>query len=557
MTEQIVDLRSTLAALRRRRLTVLVVLALGLACAVAYTVWQPPAFVARSGVLLPPSPLDENGKALRDMDTEVQIASSAEVLSSAGKAVDPAVSAVALRRKVEVRAVSTAVLQVQVSDRSARNAAALADAIASEYVAHSFRATSDESDTTIRLLQDQAAKLDEQVRKLDEDIAWNTGRLAEVPPNSGEALRITALIDAIRSQQVDAARQLASVNGRIADARLAGELSRRGTRVLDSAVRPSNAARSRLLRNLGVGAFAGAIAGSVLALVREQRDRRLRRRDEVAEAAGAPVWLSLSVPGGSSATRYRKVLEEWVPAPVESLAMRELFARLGLAANEPPANLVVVTLPGDHAGSMLGLALARFAAVTGSSTALIIATAEPALAPLRRACSSLEDRRPSRENLQISVGPADADVGDLGAAEILVTVLTHEDRLRIPTWGRRMTVMLAVSSGFATADTLASVALACLEAGHALAGVLLANPDLADRTTGQLVVPLASVNDQGDGWPHAAAVLPRAVAAEEAGHERENSGSGNTVEHDTGGEVPPSADELVQPSPPAKRSQRA
>lgn len=553
MTEQPVDIRSTLAVLRRRRLTLLLVLGTSVACAFAYTVLQPPAFVARSGVLLPASPLDENGKALRDMDTEVQVAASAQVLTPAGRAVTPPVSAVALRRKVSVRAVSTAVLEVQVSDRSARRAALLADAVASEYVAYSFKATSDESDTTIRLLLDQAATLDEQVRKLEDNIASNTSRLAGTDPNSGEALRITALIDAMRSQQVDAARQLATVNGRIADARLTGELSRRATRVLDSAVSPSNPAGPRAVRNLAVGGMVGLIAGIIVALVRDRRDRRLRTRDQLAHAAEAPVLASLSVPRTTSLRAYRKLLEKWVPAPVEHLALTELFARLGIAGHEPPTNVVFVTLPGDHAGSTVAIQLASFAAATGLSTALIVGSEHPTLARLSRTCSRSDGGAPSRENLRVCAGPNDVDVDDLQAADILITLLTHEGRLDIPTWGRRTTVTLAVSSGFATGDSLASVVLACLDAGQPLRGVLVVNPDPGDRTTGQLVLPISPLTghprrtEDGDAWSRPDESLLPGRAAEPTGAERGDIGApGNRLNDESGQRRPTSIQERVQ-----------
>lgn len=54
--------------------------------------------------------------------------------------------------------------------------------------------------------------------------------------------------------------------------------------------------------------------------------------------------------------------------------------------------------------------------------------------------------------------------------------------------------LLAVSSGFATAETLARVALAGSEAGHALDGIVIVNPDPVDSTAG--VVPLAGETRQ-------------------------------------------------------------
>ena len=46
--------------------------------------------------------------------------------------------------------------------------------------------------------------------------------------------------------------------------------------------------------------------------------------------------------------------------------------------------------------------------------------------------------------------------------------------------------LLALSSGFATAETLARTALAVSDAGCALTGILLVNPEEGDSTTGSL-----------------------------------------------------------------------
>jgi hypothetical protein len=48
--------------------------------------------------------------------------------------------------------------------------------------------------------------------------------------------------------------------------------------------------------------------------------------------------------------------------------------------------------------------------------------------------------------------------------------------------------LLAVSAGFATAESLARVALAASETGHPLDGVVMVNADPSDSTAG--VVPL-------------------------------------------------------------------
>jgi hypothetical protein len=45
-------------------------------------------------------------------------------------------------------------------------------------------------------------------------------------------------------------------------------------------------------------------------------------------------------------------------------------------------------------------------------------------------------------------------------------------------------LLLAVSAGFATEEQLARLALAALDTGQTIDGIVLVNPDLGDRTTG-------------------------------------------------------------------------
>jgi len=75
--------------------------------------------------------------------------------------------------------------------------------------------------------------------------------------------------------------------------------------------------------------------------------------------------------------------------------------------------------------------------------------------------------------------------------------------------------LLAVSSGAASAEDLAALALAADEAGMPLDGIVVANPDPLDRTTGRLLpteravlAPLPSLmtGATGHGQPLVSAV---------------------------------------------------
>lgn len=519
MTEQPLDLRRFLNIIGRRRALFMALFTAGVAVGLLFAILQTPTYVSRATVLLPPSDTDANGNELRDMTTEINIVRSSEIVGRAREAAGPRLEVEELQRLLSVEAVSDDILGITVAADSPQDAALLAGAIAEEYVTYSIDEASDRVGTAVSELKGQAAELEERIVRLDAEIASNTARLGGLDPGSAEALRIAAIIDSLRQAQVDAARQLSSVDTRIADAELSAALSRRGTRVLEAATVPDRPTSPLPTLPIAIGGAVGLVSGGSLAFVRDRRDRRLRTRQEVAEAVGVPVLVSLAVPKRGGVDACRALLRQWTASPIESASLRQALARLGLVDNESragldrglgrlggpsaAANIVVVALAGDPAAVLLAAQFAAYAAMTGTRTAFIVATDHATAAHARLACKPVEapvDGRgaqiPTDGNGEGTVRPhlclhdlsPDPENRELECADLTVTVVVSETPvLTLPTWGRRTLAAIAVSSGFATADRLASVAALCQGAGHPVVGVFLANPDRKDRTTGDLV----------------------------------------------------------------------
>ncbi|MDQ6728001.1 MAG: Wzz/FepE/Etk N-terminal domain-containing protein [Actinomycetota bacterium] len=492
MTEQPLDLGRVLRALRRRWLWLVVLAGAGLAYGAVLTVVQSPVYAAKSLILLPPSQTDAQGHPLRSMETEAQIADSADILGKAGATFTPPLTARTLRPRVATRVISSDILEVSVEAGGASAATHLADAVANQYVAYSNGAAAAQTDSTVSVLQAQATDLDSRIRQLESDIDAGTAHLNALAQQSAEAARQGALLDAMRSEQVDASRQLSTVKGRIADVKLTAELSSRGTRVLQLADTPSSPLRPRPLMNLGGGGAVGLVIGVVLALAFDRNDSRLRRRDDIARAVGAPVVASLGVPKRSGVDRCKALLDLWQPNVVESLALRQAFTRLGVADEQPPANVIVVSLAGDRAGPLLALELGAFAASTETNTAVVIASADGATADLRSACKA-QRAGTGRPRLSVHDLTSGIDAVDLRGAELSIAVVVADgESIPAPTWGRRTLTALAVTAGYGTPEALAAASLACALSGHPVRGIFVANPDPNDHTTGWLRVPIES-----------------------------------------------------------------
>lgn len=531
------DLRRSLTAMSRRRVPLLALVAVGIVGGVLVAVLQPPTFVARSSVLLAQSSVDASGTPVRDMETEVNIARSAEILAQAGAAFDPPAVPEALRGRIRVEAASSDILEVQAEAGSASRAAMEADAVASSYVNYSNDITSGQARSEIAALQERATELDQRIRQLDEEVNSNIAVLDGKDLTAAERLRQSALVDSLRLQQVEQASQLSTINNRIEDARLTEELSRGGARVLEPARAPDQPASPRPLLDIGVGAGLGLVAGALMALTLEQCDRRLRTRDEIAEAVGAPVLASLSVPRCEGAEECRALLEQWAPSVVESLALHQAFTRLGVADDNPPVNVVIITLSGDHAGPLLALQVAAFSATIGIPSAFVVASHDASAALLRAACAASARAKSDpaeargdvrrtrvrgngrgdghaavavRPDLSVRYGLDHIEPNELRRTDLTVSVVVAAaGPLVLPTWGRRTLTAIAVSSGFATRNDLASAAAACADAGYPVGGVLLANPEPTDATTGGLGLPLRGtvprIPEPATSWPPASA----------------------------------------------------
>ncbi len=484
MTELPLDLRSTLGTARRRWTAIVALFAAGLGGGAVATFLTGPTYVSRALVLLPASPEDSSGRPLRDITSEVLLARSAGVLASAGRQFSPPVSAGSLRPHVRTRALSEDIVEIRGEGGTGADAKLLADAVAREYVALSNSASSEVADSTISVLQSHAAYLQERVQQLESNIATSTVQLARADQRSVESVRQAALIDAMRIEQVDASRQLASVNTRMAEARLSAELRSRGTRVLQQGETPRTPVRPRPLLIIGGGGLIGLLLAGVLVVALDRTDGRLRRRDEIARAAGAPVLGSLVVPARLGAARLRAVLQKWQPNATDRLAFRAALDQLDVGEEHTRANVVVVVLAGDRTAPVVAAQLAAFAASGGTSTALVVASGDQTLSDLRTACGlPLDDAvRPGLAVLDMVVGP---EADEVAAAELTIqVVVSRTGRLRVPASDRPTFTVLALAASYTSADVLAATALQCVEAGYPIQGVLVVNPDPSDVTTG-------------------------------------------------------------------------
>jgi capsular polysaccharide biosynthesis protein len=273
-------------------------------------------------------------------------------------------------------------------------------------------------------------------------------------------------------------------------------------RVQAQLLEPATSATGSALKPLLIGALGGAaggvLIGVTLALAISRKEPRLRERDEIAHSVGVPVLASVSVAHPSDATGWMKLLAKYEPGAVDAWQLRKAMHQLGIVgtdSSDPRVgsgfSLAVLSLSTDRKALALGPQLAAFAASLSIPTTLVIGNQQDAniTAALRAACAAAVPPKGSKY-LWVAVSNGE-HVAQLprAALTVVVAVVDSEVPQVADTMGAAVTV-LGVSAGAATADQLARVAVSAGLNGRDIAGILVADPDPADRTTGRVPQPV-------------------------------------------------------------------
>ena len=190
MSEQALDLRTTLAVLRRHRGLLVGAIALGVAAGVAYSMLRLPQFSSTSLVLLPPPTVASTGhSSSRDAATQVRIADSDAVLGPAGSAVRPRLSARQVRKRVAISSATDEIVKIRASGVTGASAHQLAGAVANAYVTFVRQAASALDKTALAELATRADSLSTQFNTVQTEIDKAIDRTAlETPtPRRAEA----------------------------------------------------------------------------------------------------------------------------------------------------------------------------------------------------------------------------------------------------------------------------------------------------------------------------------------------------------------------------------
>lgn len=487
MSTQRVGTRRAMAALRRRIGVLVAAAAVGLAAGTAYVLVEPPPLTSTAIVLLPtPAQADSTGS---DVDTQVEIVLSATVLEQAGQAVSPGLTVRQIEKMIKVSAPTDQMVKIDATSADATQAQALAQAVSDSYVGYVSNTAREVTVVALADLKRRKDALQKQISQLQSEIDATRARQRKVGPNSAEGREEAQLLAGLRTQQADLSLQLDKVEDKIATGAPSSQVFGAGTSVIQQATPAvSWPTPLRLLVIAPLCALAAAGLAAIVLLLSIRRDSRMRFRDEIADAVGSPVLASVRSQPQDSVAGWSTLFASYEATPVESWTYRQLLqalvpsdhrveARTGRIAH--PASLTVISLGGDSRGLAVGPQLATFASSLGISTRVVPAVDEDGWgASLWAAC--LARRSSARPGLHLGMPPDDDPVE-------LTIILSVVDRAKPSLAGNppAEATVLAISAGTATEAEFARVAMAVDDTGQRITGIVVADPDPSDRTSGR------------------------------------------------------------------------
>lgn len=248
-----------------------------------------------------------------------------------------------------------------------------------------------------------------------------------------------------------------------------------------------------LIIDTAIGAIAGMLIGGLIALTISRTDPRLRGRDEIANSVGFPVLASLPVAHPSDAVGWTRLLDDYQPGVRHALQLQKVLRHLATAAvdadsgdNGGKLSVTVVSLSSDPGALALGPQLAAFAASQRIPTVLFLGPQQDpdVTATLQIACA--EAAPSNHSGLLRAIVSQDREGVPPDTALTVVVVVVDGRSPRIPDTMQTTTTLLGVSSGAATAEQLARIAVSADTEGREVTGILVADPEPADHTTGRI-----------------------------------------------------------------------
>jgi capsular polysaccharide biosynthesis protein len=534
-TPSLVSLGYIRAALRRSAWFWRGMAVIGLLAGAGLYVASPPTYLASTTLLLTVGPEAQPGTAILNDQT---IAQSRGVAGLAVHNLGLRQSADSFLGSYKATPLTGRLLNITASAPSGNEAVRRANALAQAFL--TFRA-----DVLQTQQQIEFAGYDQQISQLKsyiKSISDQIGQLTAQPVSSSQQAKLSAL----RAQLDGANSDLTALKQAVAVDKAATQVSTASmigkSKVLDAATQlPPHSRPKHLILYAVAGFMLGLILGVSIVVVRALVSDRLRRRDDVARALGAPV--KLSVP----AMRVKRwFLSRPGLAAARGRDIQRIVAHLRDAvpkSSRGPAALAVVPTddPQIAARSLASLAVScaqqgKKVVVadlcSGAPAATLLGTKDPGVhtvsldgAQLAAAVPDPEEVAPAGPFSPTSAQAQPAPAGELAAAcasaDVLLTLVTLDPSLggdHLVTWAADAVVV--ITAGRSSWTKIQAVGEMIRLAGTRLVSAVLVGADETDESLGVTPAPEAG----------------RGAFAREGGPDADRRGSSVTVDRGRGGD---------------------
>ena len=503
------------AAIRRGARFWCATAALGFLIGFGLTVWHPTPYQASTSVLLTYGPYENPVLAAGDAQA---IAQSRAVAGLAVRSLGLKESSSSFLATYLITPVSDRVLVITASAPSSNEAVSWANATAAAFLRFRAGQLQTQQELALGSLDQQISQAKGAVSTISKQI-----RLVSAQPASPQRQAKLGQLEAQRSQSASALSALlqqAAGRGQIISATT---LAVKDSKVLDTAVPLKFTGKKHRILYSAVGLIMGLALGMGIVVVRALAFDRLRRRDDVAYALGAPVRLSVGtvrlrrwLPGrhGLAAARLASVrrivafLRTATPAPAQGAA-----ALAVIPSDDPQVAAVsVVSLALSFAQEGRRVVLADL--VSGAPAAGLVGSKKPGVQEVRVQDAHLVVAVPEPGDV-VPVGPrhhgserADQPthrklVAASASADLLLTLVTLDPSLggeHLPTWADDAVVFL--TAGRSSATRIHAVGEMIRLAGIASLSAVLVGADKDDDSLGVSYAPGSSAS-AGIGGPGA------------------------------------------------------
>jgi capsular polysaccharide biosynthesis protein len=482
------------AALRRRLLlwTTLAVAGLIIGCGIY--VGSPPADKATTGIFLVSDPTHNS---VTEVQTDIALAESLPVASAVVQQLGLQEAPSNFLANYTATGTTSQVLTITASASSNGEAVRRASAVATQFL--KFRAGYMQTQQ-----QQTATQLQEQITQAQQRVDSLSAQIKQLQSSgSGQGSDISRL----KAQRTDAENALASVQQYATTTMASTETLThqiiRGSQVLNQAVPVKNSFTKGVLIYGIAGLVVGLMIGLAIVVIEAITSDRLRRRDDIAYAIGAPVRLSVGpmrkarwVPGFRRSAGRRRDMERVVehlrnlvpgssrgPSCLAVVAVDD--ARTAAEAvvefvvsNAKRKRIVVADLSaGAHAAHLLGVDQPGVSTISPSGNPVVVMVpAAEDIAPVGHLSS-----RSSRIHADEKVSSA------CSHADLVLSLVTLDPAFggdHLATWATDATAI--VTAGRSTATRVHAAGEMIRLAGVRLASVVVVDADASDESLGAL-----------------------------------------------------------------------